>query len=289
MSSQDIDITQEEFDMLSSSRTVLTTVFRFEEMYGIIVSNYIEFEKDLINLSFEKLVREKDIYADGFEIRSTLNRRVINLMSSVKLYQDSLSHLIPKVFNNLLSKELNIKVLLSREYDSNKYYRFMETLRNYSQHNGLPVQLVTINLKKTNDKPIDLFEYSIDISSIKEKLLTDEKIKKSVIKEFDEKIDLKTAVRNYIQCLSQVHCEIRELISKSVDENRINIKNVQDRHKLEFGGNSDYIEVIKIEVQEVIEKNPLLLDWDTIRLDLTQQNKKLTNLTKKYVTSSLKN
>ena len=104
----------------------------------------------------------------------------------------------------------------------------METLRNYSQHNGLPVQLVTINSKNTNDKQINLLEYSIDISSIKQKLLTDGKIKKSVIKEFEEKIDLKTAIRNYIQCLSQVHCEIRELISRSVDESIINIKKAQE-------------------------------------------------------------
>ena len=71
-------------------------------MYEIIVSNYIEFEKDLINLSFEKLVRGKDIYADGFVIRFTLNRRVTNLMSSIKLYQDSLCHIIPSSIQQLI-------------------------------------------------------------------------------------------------------------------------------------------------------------------------------------------
>ena len=95
-------------------------------MYEIIISNYLEFEKDLINLSLENLVREKDIYADGFVIQSTLNRRLTNLLSSIKLYQDSLRYILLSVFNNLSSTELSVSALFSWEYDNNKYYRLVK-------------------------------------------------------------------------------------------------------------------------------------------------------------------
>ena len=57
MNIQDIEITEEEFSMLSTSRTVLTTAFRFEEMYEIVISNYLDFEKELVSFSFDHLVR----------------------------------------------------------------------------------------------------------------------------------------------------------------------------------------------------------------------------------------
>ena len=57
MNIQDIEITEEEFSMLSTSRTVLTTAFRFAEMYEIVISNYLDFEKELVSFSFDHLVR----------------------------------------------------------------------------------------------------------------------------------------------------------------------------------------------------------------------------------------
>ncbi len=290
MDSQDLEITKMEFQLLKESKSVLSAALLIEDIYEILISNYTEFEKEIMNLSVENLVRQKHLYTEAFEIRSILNRRMINLMASIRLYIDSVSHHISENFQTHISDDFIIKDLFKREYENNQYYRFMEMLRNYSQHYGLPIQHVTINTKRVENNDSYLIELSIHISSIKELLMKDKKTKKTVIEEFDGNIDLKTAIRNYIQSISLVHCEIREIISKPVNECILNIKRAQNKHKSKFKGNVDYIEAQQLsDESEIIDKVPLLLEWESMRQNLISRNKRLANLNKMYISGLLRN
>ena len=106
--------------------------------------------------------------------------------------------------------------------------------------------------------------------------------------ECPEKIDLMKSVRIYIERLSHIHSEIRKLIELSVSRARDVTENTLNEYKelndqkiigLYAYGESDETSSTNIKFEF-----PVLLDWDDVRINLLAKNKKLINLSKRYVT-----
>lgn len=110
-----------------------------EEKYELIISNYLELEKDSLSISSSNMLRRSYNYSDFFDVRSTFNRRIVNLLTSTKLYLDQIYQHV-KVCNLDLANIIKQKT--NKEYDSVFEYRFMEALRNHVQHHGLAVHLI---------------------------------------------------------------------------------------------------------------------------------------------------
>jgi hypothetical protein len=180
--------------------------------------------------------------------------------------------------------------LFKKEYDDNFEYRFMEALRNYVQHRGAPVHRISIGSQWTDiDKTNGLNEYSIYFSAKKDKLLSDNSFKKSVLNQMPDEVNLCVATRKYIESVSYIHQQAREMIECNVVKARRTFEDTISLYKAENEGKSIGLHAFVFDDNRKIDEVPLFLDWDDVRERLVIQNRQLINLSKRYATNQVRN
>lgn len=284
----EIEISEKVYSDLQRARDTLSNALAIEEKYEIVVSNYLAFELEILNATTRFMVREHLDYTGFFEVRLGFNIKLVNLLTSVRLYVDQLNQNIAECLTEIPNVKEDVKSLFSKEYDENRYYRFMEALRNYVQHRGLPVHLTQFGAHRTSLKHDGLLEYSLGLVSQRSYLGKDNKMKNKVLEEMDEKVDLKEATRSYIESISRVHESARNMISDTVSTSRQIIESAHERYSQDYSGGLVGLSASKWVDQKRVATIPLLLDWDDVRVNLQKRNKMLVNLSKHYVTGAIK-
>ena len=286
----EIAITESDFSELKKARDKLNTGLAIEEKYEVVLGNYEDFEKEIVDSSIEWMLKHPRKYDDIRFYISKLNKRLINLLTAARLYFDHIEQHVSEIVPELSHGKDKVKELCADRYDKNLEYRFMEALRNYVQHCGFPVHHISLQSWATAIKdPERRLLYTIDLASIKEKLLEDKKFKRSVVKELDEKIDLKHTTRKYVECLSEIHKHVREIVSGNLIAARNLIEGYMNRFKEEFDEDILGISATSFDLEgRKVDEVPLLLEWDDIRIDLFEKNRVLTKLSLRYVTGESK-
>jgi len=284
----EIEITAEEYAEFEKARNTLSNALEIEEKYEIVIRSYIDFERQILDTITIHMVRMPLDYIDFFEERLDLNIRLLNLLTAGRLYVDQLSQNVQECIPDVADATEIVKKFRSKEYDENKEYRFMEALRNYVQHRGIPVHWAQGWSRWTSLEDDGLMEYSMELASLRSSLTKDGEFKKEVLDEMDEKVDLKQATRCYIESLSNIHESVRTVIAESVTSARKLIKSAQNRYAAVNSENIVGLSAFKRTNQRFIDPIPLLLDWDDVRVKLQGRNRKATNLRKRYVTGIIK-
>lgn len=287
----ELSIDQERFKQLQTSRSVLLHALAIEETYEIIISNFLELEREAVNISISNIYRSHVECKNFFGIRLNLNIRLINLLTSARLYRDQLlSHICACIPDKVSTKDevkKEVATLFSTEYNSSFEYRFMEALRNYVQHEGLPVHFLSMNSKWTG---LDdgLLEYSLSFSTQK-KLLLDSSFKKLVLEEMPDKVNLSLATRIYIEAISHIHNQAREKIKETVNESRCYLDQAIDDYRAIYKGEPIGLCAYEYKGEEKTDEVLVLTEWDDIRQELVEKNGELVNLRKRYVSSQAHN
>ena len=281
------------FNTLKQARLCLSAALAIEEKYELLISNYLDLEKECLNVTSDSMVRRSKDYSDFFEIRLAFNRRVVNLLTSTKLYIDQIQQHVNSCFPDRSDIGSNVKSFFSDEYDKFFEYRFMEALRNYVQHRGLAVHSTSLDSKWTSQEEDAKLEFKTRLFTHKTEVDGDKAFKREVLKEMPEKVDLLYAARVYVGLISKIHCEIRNLVAPASEYSRHKISEAINEYESSNGEKLVGLNVIssvpKESVDETIEKFPLLLEWDDIRLSLIKKNRILANLSKCYVSNSANN
>jgi hypothetical protein len=284
----EIEISESKYIELQKYRNILSNALEIEEKYEIVISNYLSFEQEIMNATIKYMIREHLDYSDFFQVRLGLNIKLVNLLTAVRLYVDQLNQNVTECIDNNQNAKKDVKSLFSKEYDENKSYRFMEALRNYVQHRGIPVHWTQQNSRWTSLEDDGLLEYSIELSSLRSYLEEDKKMKKNILREMDEKIDLKATTRNYIESISRVHDAARNMISVYTERSRRLIEDTHRRYAKKYNGSLVGLSACKLNGHKQVASIPLLLDWDDVRVSLQKRNRKLINLSKRYATGQIK-
>jgi hypothetical protein len=283
----EVNINEEKFQSLSRSSEILKAAMAIEEKYELIISNFLDLEKESLLVSSNSMIRKGNDYAEFFDIRSTFNRRIVNLLTSTKLYIDQIQQHV-KICNPELVE--NVKNELTKEYDDIFEYRFMEALRNYVQHRGLAVHLTSHPMRWLEKVDVNLLEFQTKIYAQKNILEVDRAFKKKVVLEMPEKVELIMASRKYIGAISRVHSFIRKNIEDVVSSSRELIDSEIKNYKNLNGGDSTGLCAVCIQendqCEDVIERVPLFLSWDDVRVGLVKKNSCLSNLEKRYVSGN---
>jgi len=140
-----LEITQDEFEDVRISRRTLSAALDIEKKYDILLSNYAELENEFSQLALESLLERNREYDDFFEMMRRSSLRISNLLSSGRMYIDQIKHDIKTCVPDGNEALDRVNKLLSDRYDADPYYRFMEAVRNYSQHRSLPVHSFNSN------------------------------------------------------------------------------------------------------------------------------------------------
>jgi hypothetical protein len=271
----EIEITEESYVGYKESRKILSNCLAIEEKYEILISNYIDLEEQMLNATTSYMVREHSDYSDFFDVRLALNIRLVNLLTSARLYVDQLWRHVRECAPGLADAESSVKSLFAAEYDRNSEYRFMEALRNYVQHRGIPVHWTSFGGKWTGLGADGLLEYSMELAAQKALLEEDGEFKKQVLAEIPDRIDLKAATRCYVESLSNVHSAVRELIQEPVQNARLRLEDAHNQYQKVCAGSLVGLAACRIDEKKLTETVPLMLDWDNIRVKLQKRNRKL--------------
>ncbi len=230
------------------------------------------------------MVRNSSNYSEHFSLRTSINIKLVNLLTSARLYLDQFPQDISECLPDENEMSAKSKAFCSKEYDENFEFRFMESLRNYVQHRGIPLHATTRGSRRTNFSDNYRLEYYIDIASLRSTFAEDKKFKQSVLKEMPEKIDLTVACRSYIESISAIHENVRKLIEKSTENARQCIKEFQNRYTKIYSGDLLSLTAYALRNTKVLSETPILLEWDDVRKELQNRNTQLINLRKCYAT-----
>lgn len=283
-------IDESEFEKLKSSREILLSAKAIEEKYDLLISNFLELEKEILSQLAEHMIFSQFSYQDTYNLISVLNRRVANLLTSTRLYYDQIEKHVRTCMKGEKKFGKEVKAYFSDEYDTNFEYRFMEALRNHVQHYGLAVHSLSLPSKWVGENESKQMINQLKINSTKDELSQNKEFKSSVFSEMPEKVELTKAIRIYIGCFSNVHKRIRDLINFNVSLSRADIEDVIHRYKEVNAGDAIGISAYSVEEDNPssmpIDKISILLDWDNVRLNLNEKNQSSKNISKWYVSGS---
>jgi hypothetical protein len=201
----ELEISEGEYREYESAHEVLSSCLAMEEKYEILISNYLDLEKELLAATAEYMVRHEFGYTTLFDLRLRLNIRLVNVLTSAKLYIDQLGQHVRDCLPECSDAVDAVKALFSSKYDAYKEYRFMEALRNYAQHRGIPVHSTSVGGRWTSLEESGSLEYSLEFGSLSRLLKEDPRFKKTVLEELPEQVDLKAATRQYVEAIGDVH------------------------------------------------------------------------------------
>lgn len=277
------EISKEDFDNIMLAKENLVNMLYIEEKFNFIVENFFELEHELLKVTLNKMYFPNHTLDWSLSVSEIhlINRRLINLLTTTKLFLDQVTHDINMISHGIPNLAGLIKKHTHVEYDNVLGYRVMEALRNYVQHRGLPVHLLTYTIKES--------EHSISPFIRLSDLEKDGKFKKTILKELKQtgnKINIKDFTREYIQSLYKIQKFIRDMMKKDVQQWEYIIDNAFTPH------NTKYSEVNLIGIGEQLPNgfltNRIHLTRDYIkrRKWLESKNANLSDITKKNATTN---
>lgn len=284
----ELEIELERYELLKAARPVLSHALAIEEKYEIIISNFLNLEREATNVSISDMVRNPLKYKDLFDVRLSLNIRLVNLLTSVRLYTDQLSSHICSCVPSEENAKIEVKGLFSKAYDASFDFRFLEALRNYVQHSGTPVHGISTGAKWT-ERGDGLLEHSLFFGTQKKELLLDGDFKKQVLNEMPEEVNLKAATRNYIEAISRIHQQAREKIERAVGSARHHLDSAIRDYTVIYENEPVGLHAYKYHGEEKVDEILILTEWDDVRRELVKRNRVLVNLGKRYVSSQAHN
>jgi len=286
----EVEISREKFEEIKQCITALNAALAAEEKYELITCNYLEYEQDLLNCALAHQLRFSADYIDMFDEITKFNRRITNILTSTRMYMDHM----PRHLRSCLPSEDKTEVesffqgLTHGEYDAYFEYAFLEALRNHLQHAGLCVSQVTLDNK---NYPVSdggrLWENRTLVFTDKKLLGGNPDFKKIVINRMPDKVELTTAIRVYIGCISRVHDKIRDRIQVSVDAARASLEETLKSYSDQCDSPTNMVHANRYSsAQESPEEVVLIFfEWDNIRIKLQNKNMKNSNLARHYVSN----
>ena len=282
-------ISSKNFESVKLAKEHLLNALFIEEKLNLVLENYAELEKELLKLTVDSILFPNNKWSASADERNIINRRIINLLSTCRLYTDQVRQNIRLIYGKGSDQYTKFKKALSQEYDSNFSYRLMEALRNYVQHRDLPVHILRKHNSIVKREPLFVRKNVIQVYAKVDYLRADSNFKKSILSEIEgfedsESLELIIRIREYLSSLGKIHEKVRKLIKPDITLWEEIIKNIIDMNDKESdtpGG----LKAIKIDSQtnKIIHQFDIFYDFIQRRTELEEKNKYLTHYSFNYV------
>lgn len=109
-----------------------------------------------------------------------------------------------------------------------------------------------------------------------------------MLDEMPDQIVLTLAIREYLQCIGDLHKLVRSNVAKRVEEARQAIEGHLFAYSKEGNGSTIGLMAFRTDSQGRKESVPLLLDWDDVRIKLVARNSGMVALGRHVVTGRAK-
>ncbi len=239
-SSASLRIEQQEYEAIKAAKDGLATIFSAEQKYDALMENYAELEKSLIDEALDHMIFSDALSTRADSAGDIINRRVLNLLASARLYLDALPRHVATILSADQAAAERVRNIPAKLYDRSLGYRVMEAIRNYAQHRELPVHGFQWRSEWEDIHREDArLSYSVAPKLNVNSLRADAKFKRSVLAELDvlgPDVLLMPLLREYIETLSTLHEEFRSAVAGEETSWETAFRSVIERFQDAFSG-----------------------------------------------------
>ena len=292
-SADTIELTADEFEEISKSKLNLIIALGIEEKFNLVLENYLEFERELLEMVLGRLIFADTSWSGFQNDIYVLNRRLANLLSACRTYIDQLQHDLSQVFGRNSTELASFRDKLEDEKKSTLGFRAMEALRNHAQHFSFPIQslMFTSTLDETgvNRTVKNTVSPSLSITELKDDRQFDEDLITDLFNS-DTEILLTPLVRDNVEALGRIH----RVVHSSLDGNLLAwdavMHNAIQRWKNQFG--DEHLGLAAVRVSSDGKDEMIVQVFDEFierRKFLQKRTSRAANLANQYVSSETDN
>ena len=265
-------ISAEKFFELKQARALLSDALDFEQRYEVLIGNFISMELAFTELCLRSTVEIRHDYPGLAKILQVSNRHIANVLTAAKSYLDQVAQDF-KMSPMTPNFQEVAEELAHREYDRSLEYRFMEALRNYTQHHAFPATGFTgsFGRQEAND-----WVEAVKVTAKKVQLFAHKKFKRKFLEDLPDEIDLRIAARSYVNGIGRIHVALRQHTAACIGSARALI----EQTKSDFSENEKFTSrgLCAFGTGEPFEKVQLLTEWDDVRTSLVEKNERPVDL-----------
>lgn len=220
-----------DFDTLTEAVNGLVLGLAIEEKFDVLIANFAELERDLLAVSLDDMIYDNEnVRLAARDDRMLFNRRLSNLLSSGKTYRDQIK---ADLNSGAPWKAMGMKAwaegTMSQAALNHVEFRACEALRNAAQHQQMPVSSMSRNWKRGDEGVCFSTILSARLSSFSPKRERNKQLEQELWPQFapdkqkkrsykgEKSVLLMPIVRRYIDILAEIHMELREKLSKTIE------------------------------------------------------------------------
>ena len=222
----EIEIDATRHNALKAALEIQGVALEIEERFNLVMASYEEFEREILTITLAHMVRISPTWGGMFSDLLLLNRRVVNLLNTGKLYVDQVGHSVNKYSKQVGCTLEKVKEVFSEQSNKAPGYRIAPALRNHFQHRSLALLSISypssIETKTEAEGEYDpLWSFGLGLKLDMEALRKDRGFRKAR----EELESLQPAqkdpillIRQYVEGLGHAQNQLRKLIELAVDK-----------------------------------------------------------------------
>lgn len=295
-----LDINRDEFKKLDIAITNLFECLFIEEKLDFVIENFFEYEVELLKIASRRMIFLDDDYFSMSHERNVVSRRIVNLLTSCKMYLDQSIKHITRIYGKGSPESILVEHEFNLQYNQSFGYRVMEALRNYTQHYGFPIQNIIFSSEWLDFENKDRSRLQFIVVPLIEvsRLAEDGKFKRSVLDEmlsFDKSnkgIDIRELIRDYIEGIGEIQEKIRNITRSDISDWECIIEDaIRDyKDKYEIENRIPQLTIIAQDENQVhIKRRSLFKEFIKKRETLERKNQSFGNFKKRYASNEIRN
>lgn len=288
-----IAISSAEFQEIRDAKRRLLLGLGGEEKIDLILENYAELERCLLDMALDLSIFPGKIDALLDNARHLVNRRIVNLLTTSCLYRDHILHDFSTIYGRNSDSYVRVKQAMSNEYDSVFGYRVMEALRNHAQHRSLPIREITFNLTSDDSAVPPLIRHSVAPSIDFCALEDDPEFKKSVLvdlqshRDKQQRVKILPFIRTYVDSLGRIHQCVRDVTGEELTKADSLIEGYRTKYRDTVAPSLTGLAAVACDPQGVYREYEYMSDRPiNRRRELMAKNRRIDSVSRHYVSSN---
>jgi hypothetical protein len=286
-----LEISEAEYAAIAEAWRSIFALINIEEEWDGLVQNYMELERDLLGSALEMMVLQRDSYEEFQQNRLVFSRRLSNLLHTCRSYIDHTPHYLKALpggeYVDVFARAR------SAAYDGHFEYRFMEALRNYAQHRGVPLHgaIYDTSWIEQDGEPKGLARHSVTAAIHLEQIKDDPKFKRQVLADIGDnlgKLDVATTTRAYLGALGGVHDTLRDALRPVLAAWLKTVREAIAKYEAENDGDTLALAIADYTDDHRLISRISIFEAMLERVEgLMRRNASLVNLPRRYVTNEI--
>lgn len=290
-----IEITKAEFMGILDARKNLVHALELESCFHIAVDNYIALEEAILGLAARHAAFSAGPRTDSFAQQLDVTRHIMNYLSSAKSYACYLQTK-GSVLLGSAPAMTNLTTTLTRD---NFAYIFLDALRDYAQHEGIPVTGFTVHNNYDHGDKGEVALCSVSPTFIAKNMPAGrrklDKATKTRIESLKEPLDLRPFVREHFECIASVHDAVRKAIAPRCIRWEVTLNDAIEKYRAvaSLVGKGDVIGLHAIRTDESLhpcehERVAMFTGMVDRRRTLEARNQIHTNVSKRFASGAIR-